>query len=121
MNQLQSLNERDLARLAVRRLTRFVTVVELIYIVLYSLVLNPIYTHFVSDVLYQDAWWLSLIGLACDLLDPILFIIVYPTTIHPVARRQLRLQTAGRLFCAHAVQIRLQLLHRLGLPRQRAA
>lgn len=86
MNQLQSLNEQDLARLAVRRLTRFVTVVELIYIVLYSLVLNPIYTHFVSDVLYQDAWWLSLIGLACDLLDPILFIIVYPTTIYTLWR-----------------------------------
>lgn len=86
MNQLQSLNERDLARLTVRRLTRFVTVVELIYIVLYSLVLNPLYTHFVSNVLYQETWWLSLIGLLCDLLDPILFIIVYPTTIYTLYR-----------------------------------
>lgn len=86
MNQLHSLNEQDLIRLEVRRIIRFISVVQLIYIVLYCLVLNPAYTYFASDILYQDAWWLSLIGLLCDLLDPILFIIVYPTTIYTLWR-----------------------------------
>ncbi len=86
MDQIQELNEKDLARLEVRRLTRFVTVTWLIYLVLYSLVFNPLYTHFSSDVLFRDAWWLDLIGLGCDLLDPILFIIVYPTTVYTLWR-----------------------------------
>lgn len=87
MNQtLESLNRRDLDKLAVKRLTLFTIIAELVYIVLYCLVLNPLYTHLDADVITMNAWYTGAVGILCDLLDPILFIIIYPTTVYALWR-----------------------------------
>lgn len=82
MMQHDTLESRELTRLSVRRCVRFLLICEMIYIVLYALVLNPLYTYFVSDILYQDAWWLSVIGTIIDISEYIPFILCYPACLY---------------------------------------
>lgn len=86
MNEFDMSVRNKLTRLAVRRVFLFVLVTEIVYTVLYAFVLNPLYTHFSSNVLYQGAWWLDLIGLAIDACDVILFVLVYPATLFALWR-----------------------------------
>ena len=66
MNEIDTSVQSRLTRLSVRRTLLFVLLTQVLYTVLYAFVLNPLYTHFASDVLYKDAWWLNLIGVAID-------------------------------------------------------
>lgn len=86
MSEMDSSVQEKLTRLSVRRVMRFVLITQIVYTVLYAFVLNPLYTHFVSDILYQDAWWLNLIGFAIDAADVILFILVYPVSLYALWR-----------------------------------
>ncbi len=91
MNETDTSVQTRLTRLSVRRVLLFVLLTQLIYTVLYAFVLNPLYTHFASDVLYQNAWWLDLIGIAIDAADVILFILVYPASLYAIWRGGWRL------------------------------
>ena len=82
MNEIDTSVQSRLTRLSVRRTLLFVLLTQVLYTVLYAFVLNPLYTHFASDVLYKDAWWLDLIGVAIDATDVILFILVYPASLY---------------------------------------
>lgn len=86
MSDSQTLRERELTRLALRRVMRFALIGELIFIALYAFLLNPLYTYFDADVLYADAWWLSLIGLAIDVSEYVPFAILYPASIYTLWR-----------------------------------
>lgn len=86
MNEIDTSVQSRLTRLSVRRTLLFVLLTQVLYTVLYAFVLNPLYTHFASDVLYKDAWWLNLIGVAIDATDVILFILVYPASLYALWR-----------------------------------
>ncbi|MCI5886465.1 MAG: hypothetical protein MRZ53_01550 [Oscillospiraceae bacterium] len=86
MNEIDTSVQSRLTRLSVRRTLLFVLLTQVLYTVLYAFVLNPLYTHFASDVLYKDAWWLDLIGVAIDATDVILFILVYPASLYALWR-----------------------------------
>lgn len=77
-----TLEARELTRLSVKRCVRFLLICELIYIVLYTLVLNPLYTTLQANVLYQNAWWMDLLGLSIDILDYVPFILCYPACLY---------------------------------------
>lgn len=86
MSDSQTLRERELTRLSLRRVTRFALIGELIFIALYAFLLNPLYTSLSADILYADSWWLSLIGLAIDVSEYIPFAILYPASIYALWR-----------------------------------
>ncbi|MGN1445280.1 MAG: hypothetical protein ACI4WV_03205, partial [Eubacteriales bacterium] len=62
MNDMERLNQEGLTRLALRRLTRLVCLLNVAFLVLYCAVLAPLYVSLASNVLYQGAWWLNLLG-----------------------------------------------------------
>lgn len=105
MLDTQTLRRRELTRLSVRRTMLFVLLGELIFIILNAGVLNPLYTYFSADTLYQDAWWLNLIGLLIDISEYIPFILLYPASIYALWRGGWRqgypvfLLSAGMTIC----------------------
>lgn len=90
MNDMERLNQEGLTRLALRRLTRLVCLLNVAFLVLYCAVLAPLYVSLASNVLYQGAWWLNLLGIFLDILELAVLVICYPVTVYALWRGRFR-------------------------------
>lgn len=90
MNDMERLNQEGLTRLALRRLTRLVCLLNVAFLVLYCAVLAPLYVSLASNVLYQGAWWLNLLGIFLDILEVTVLVICYPVTVYALWRGRFR-------------------------------
>ena len=90
MNDMERLNQEGLTRLALRRITRLVCLLNVAFLVLYCAVLAPLYGSLASNVLYQGAWWLNLLGILLDILELAVLVICYPVTVYALWRGRFR-------------------------------
>lgn len=90
MNDMERLNQEGLTRLALRRITRLVCLLNVAFLVLYCAVLAPLYVSLASNVLYQGAWWLNLLGIFLDVLELAVLVICYPVTVYALWRGRFR-------------------------------
>ncbi len=73
---------------SLRRPFRFTLLVASIGFLLNYAVLTPIYIRFVSDIAYQNAWWVAVLYYLTveGLLDLAVFALCYPATVYAVWR-----------------------------------
>lgn len=90
MNDMERLNRESLTRLALRRITGLVCLLNVAFLVLYCAVLAPLYVSLASNVLYQGAWWLNLLGILLDILELAVLVICYPVTVYALWRGRFR-------------------------------
>lgn len=90
MKDMERLNQEGLTRLALRRITGRVCLLNVAFLVLYCAVLAPLYVNLASNVLYQGAWWLNLLGILLDILELAVLVICYPVTVYALWRGRFR-------------------------------
>ncbi len=67
---------------ACRRMTRWVLIVSAIGIIIYSMILAPLETQMAANVLYNGSIWLTVIYLLRQIIEPIVFFMVYPALFY---------------------------------------
>ncbi len=61
-------------------------------LILKACILSPLYIYFVSDVVYQDRWWVEVLYHLTDggLIDLAVFAVCYPITLYAIRREGLK-------------------------------
>ncbi len=75
---------------ACRRMTWWITLTTLIGVIVYSVILAPLYNQLSVDVMYADSPWVTVIYLLREIVEPIVFFLVYPAIFYALWRGRWR-------------------------------
>ncbi len=86
MEKIQPLTYENYAKTAIRKVWLLTTVFSAVGVLLWSLVLAPLYIQLVSDYVYQSSWITNILGYLLDIVDAAVFFITFPALIYGVWR-----------------------------------
>lgn len=89
MEKIQHLTYKNHAGTAIKRVWLLTTVISGAGVLLWSLVLAPLYVQLSSDYVYQGSWITNILGYLLDIVDATVFLTTFPALIYGVWRKGL--------------------------------
>lgn len=86
MEKTQPLTYENHARTAIRNVWLLTALISLVGVLLWSLVLAPLYIQLASDYVYQGALITNILGYLLDIVDATVFFVTFPALIYGVWR-----------------------------------
>ena len=90
MEKLQPFTYQNYAKTAVKRVWLFTTLISAAGVILWSLVLAPLYLQLASDYRYQGSLLVNILGYLLDIVDATVFFVTFPALIYGLWRGGLR-------------------------------